>query len=114
MWILYILLGLVALGLIGALVSALCRAFPWLILVVPLVLGIVSFVLWHVWWVSLIIFFVCVGILSSLSETKTRRGNTVKCGNCGCTRVEIVTETDDVLVYKCPNCGEKGSYRLVR
>lgn len=98
-------------------IAVLCnlgRHYSWLRWALPLVIAIGTFILWGIWWISLIFFFFLFGLYLSFTETKTRRGNSVHCGKCGCDTIRITEETDDYLVYKCPKCGNTGSYNLYR
>lgn len=92
----------------------LCRSFPWLRWVLALGLGLGSFFLWGIWWVSLLIAFFSLGLFFSLTATKTRRGNAIVCDNCRHDILDILSQDDDHISYKCCKCGHRGSYSLHR
>jgi len=76
--------------------------------------GIVIGFLNGFWWgvLALVGALACTLILFGSGESRTRRGNLIKCANCGCDHVKIVEENDETVVYKCPDCERVGSYIL--
>ncbi len=68
------------------------------------------------WWgvLALCGALACTLILFGTGQSRTRRGNLIRCANCGCDHVKIVEEKDDFVVYKCPDCEKVGSYFLYR
>lgn len=68
--------------------------------------------LYMFWWI--LGGLVLLGILCGNSGATTRRGNPVYCATCKSRNLKIVEETNDLLVYKCRDCGQTGSYILKR
>lgn len=68
--------------------------------------------LYMFWWI--LGGLVLLGILCGNSGATTRRGNPVYCATCKSRNLKIVEETNDLLVYKCRDCGQAGSYILKR
>lgn len=64
------------------------------------------------WWIIIGV-IVCLAIWGSSGAT-TRRGNPVYCAKCRSRDLEILSEDDNQITYKCRKCGDAGTYRLVR
>ena len=65
------------------------------------------------WWIIIIGVIVLLAILGSGGAT-TRRGNPVYCNRCRSRDLEIISEDDNHITYKCRKCGDVGTYGLIR
>ena len=64
-------------------------------------------------------FWIILGVLVVLgiiggSGAKTRRGNPVYCAKCNSRDLEIISEDDHQISYRCRKCGHVGAYILKR
>lgn len=113
-WVLYVIGGFIGLCLVYAVFYALCRKFPWIRLVLAVILAIASYFVWYTWWISLIVLVLTWGLFLSLTSSSTRRGNKIRCPDCNNDILDILEETDDYLRYYCPKCKSKGTINLYR
>ncbi len=102
-----IIVGLLALGLVNAILYALCRKWRWLRWVLPLIVGIVAFFVWGKWWLAILIYLFTLGCLLMLTETKDKNGRTIHCSKCGYDMPDIEEDTDAYVKYHCPKCGNE-------
>lgn len=65
------------------------------------------------WWWIIIGVIVLFAILGDGGAT-TRRGNPVYCGRCRSRDLEIISEDDNHIAYKCRKCGYIGAKGLLR
>ena len=65
-------------------------------------------------WIWIIIgVLVLLGIIGG-SGAKTRRGNPVYCSKCNSRDLEIISEDDHQISYRCRKGGKVGAYLLQR
>lgn len=113
-WILYIIAGIVALCIVFSIFYSICRKYPWIRLVLAIILGVASYFIWYEWWASLIVWALSFGALLLLTSSMTRRGNKIYCQKCGNDMIDTLEETDDYIKYYCPKCKNKGKIYLTR
>lgn len=61
-----------------------------------------------------IFMIVCAGLICRDEPATTRRGNPVYCGKCNSRDLEIISEDDNHIAYKCRKCGYIGAKGLLR
>ena len=112
--ILWIVGVIVVLIVIYGLFYGLCTRYPWIRFVLALAIGISTYFLWGIWWLSLLLFFMSFGIIISMTQTTTRRGTEIKCGECGHDMLDVISEDDHHISYRCYKCNHKGTVHLYR